>query len=189
MRDPWARWSVISLVAITAVSIVVGFVWLPSAHADFTVKGIWDGICRAAGMPADWSTGEVVRTGPRTTAVVLAPAMARAGSADAVGRGGTLATQQCAMCHGAKGVSSANAPNLGGQYAEVIIKQLKDYKSGDRASAVMQALSTGLSARDIEDLSAYYAQLPRPRNSPVTDMSKVPPLVKVGDPMRNIAPC
>jgi cytochrome c553 len=189
MRDPWVRWSVVSLVAITVVSIVVGFVWLPSAHADFTVKGIWDGICRAAGVPADWSTGEAVKTGPRTTAVVLAPAMARAGSADAVGRGGTLATQKCAMCHGAKGVSSGNAPNLAGQYSEVIIKQLKDYKAGDRASAAMQALSASLAVRDIEDLAAYYAQLPRPRNSPVTDMSTVPPLVKVGDPMRNIAPC
>ena len=32
-------------------------------------------------------------------------------------------------------------------------------------------------------------RLPRPRNTPVTDMSTVPALVKVGDPMRNIAPC
>jgi len=115
--------------------------------------------------------------------------MARAGSADSIGRGGTAATQQCSMCHGARGVSAANAPNLAGQYAEVIIKQLMDYRRGDRQSAAMRALSVDLTDANIRDLAAYYASLPRPRNTPVTNMATVPPLVKVGDPMRNIAPC
>jgi cytochrome c553 len=53
----------------------------------------------------------------------------------------------------------------------------------------MQALAGKLSARDMQDLALYYAQLPRPKNTPVTDMGVVPPLVKTGDPMRNIAPC
>jgi len=189
MRDPWVRWSIGALAVVTLVSIAIGFLWLPSAQADFTVKGIWDGICRAAGVPAEWGTREAPRAGPRSTAVVLDSAMAKAGTAEAVGRGATLALQQCTMCHGAQGVSQANAPNLAGQYSEVVIKQLRDYKSGDRASAVMQGLSANLSARDIEDLAVYYANLPRPRNAPFTDMAKVPPLVKVGDPMRNIAPC
>jgi len=34
-----------------------------------------------------------------------------------------------------------------------------------------------------------YASLPKPRNTPVQDMDKVPALVKTGDPIRNIAPC
>ena len=189
MRDPWVRWSIAWLAAITAVSLVMGFLWLPSVHADFTVKGIWDGICRAAGVPADWGTGEKARPAERSTGVVLEPAMARSATADAVGRGASLALAQCTMCHGARGVSEANAPNLAGQYPEVVIKQLKDYQSGDRTSTIMQALAAKLSPRDIEDLAAHYAALPRPRNAPVTDMSTVPPLVKVGDPMRNIAPC
>jgi cytochrome c553 len=183
------RWSILSLVALTAVSILVGFVWLPSMHPDFTAKGLWDTICRAAGMPAAWGDGGEIRKGPRTTQVVLALEMARPGAADSVGRGGTIALQQCTMCHGARGVSAADAPNLAGQYAEVLIKQLLDYKRGDRASAAMQGLSAPLDERGIRDVSAYYASLPRPKNSPVTDMSNVPLLVKVGDPMRNIAPC
>jgi cytochrome c553 len=69
------------------------------------------------------------------------------------------------------------------------MKQLSDYQKGDRTSAIMQALAGKLSARDIQDLALYYAQLPRPKNTPVTDMGAVPPLVKTGDPMRNIAPC
>jgi cytochrome c553 len=53
----------------------------------------------------------------------------------------------------------------------------------------MQALAMGLDERDIHDLAAYYSSLPRPKNTPVTDMSTVPALVRVGAPMRNVAPC
>ena len=182
------RW-VVSLVVLTAIAFAVGFVWLPSVHADFTAKGIWDSICRAAGVPTAWSSSDAIKTGPRSTRVVLAPEMARPGSGESIGRGATLALQKCTMCHGARGVSEANAPNLAGQYSEVVMKQLTDYKRGDRTSTAMLGISMGLDEREIRDLAAYYASLPRPRNTPVTDMSTVPPLVRVGDPMRNIAPC
>ena len=56
------------------------------------------------------------------------------------GRGATLALN-CTMCHGAHGMSGSDAPNLAGQYPEVVIKQLHDYKSGKRSSSVMQALA------------------------------------------------
>jgi len=180
--------SVAALVAVTVVSLLVGFVWLPSVHSDFTAKGLWDAICRAAGVPASWGGGEVVNRKPGTS-VVLLPEMARAGASDAAGRGASLALEKCTMCHGARGVSAANAPNLAGQYPEVIIKQMLDYKRGDRASAAMQAIAAPLDDKQIRELAAYYASLPRPRNTPFTDMSKVPALVRVGDPMRNVAPC
>ena len=51
------------------------------------------------------------------------------------------------MCHGAQGMSDGNSPNLAGQYPEVIIKQLHDYKSGDRSSAFMQTIAQKLSDR------------------------------------------
>ena len=181
------RGSIVALVAITIVSLLIGFVWLPSAHSDFTAKGLWDAICRAAGVPGSWGNGDVVAGKPGTS-VVLLPEM-RIGSSESAGRGGSLALEKCTMCHGARGVSSANTPNLAGQYPEVIIKQLLDYKRGDRASAAMQAIAAPLDERQVRDLAAYYASLPRPRNTPVTDMAKVPRLVSVGDPMRNIAPC
>ena len=183
------RWSILSLVALTLVSILVGFVWLPSVHPDFTAKGLWDGICRAAGVPSTWIGAGDVKDGKPATQVVLLPAMARPGAADSIGRGASLAIAQCTMCHGARGVSAADTPNLAGQYAEVVAKQLLDYKRGDRQSTAMRALSMALTEANIADLAAYYASLPRPRNTPVTDMSTVPALVKVGDPMRNVAPC
>jgi len=188
----WLRSSVMSLCTLAAVSILVGFIWLPSAQGDFSAQGLWASICRAAGVPAEW--GETTSTAPksdlRSTRVVLERAMGRQGSNDAVGRGATIALQQCTMCHGAQGVSSADTPNLAGQYREVIIKQLIDYKSGDRrSSSVMQALATNLSDRNIEDLAAYYASLAKTRNTPTVNIGNVPALVRVGDPIRNIAPC
>jgi cytochrome c553 len=106
-----------------------------------------------------------------------------------IGLGATLALQQCTMCHGAQGVTSADTPNLAGQYREVIVKQLVDYQNGDRAHSVMQALAANLADDDIHNLAAYYASLPKPRLETSADDSPAPALVRVGDPVRNIAPC
>lgn len=188
-RNAWFRWSVSLLAVLTVVSVLVGFVVLPSAHADFSAKGLWDSICRAAGVPATWSTAPAPSaTSPTATDVVLVPAMARTSSPAAVGRGGTLALN-CTMCHGAQGISRSDAPNLSGQYAEVIIKQMHDYKTGKRTSSIMQALARDLSEQDIADLAAYYAERPKARNAPTTYDEPLPALVRVGDPLRNIAPC
>ncbi|MGZ5179706.1 MAG: c-type cytochrome [Ramlibacter sp.] len=188
-RNPWVRWSVVSLVALTVVSLLVGFVWLPSVHGDFAAQGLWASICRAAGVPASWS-GEAPasRRAPQATDVVLERSMTRVGGSAAVGRGATLALN-CTMCHGAQGMSASAAPNLAGQYPEVVIKQLRDYKAGKRASPIMEALARNLSDRDIADLAAYYDSLPKARTAPTTYDESLPALVRVGAPLRNIAPC
>ena len=165
-RNPWVRWSVVSLLGLTFASVAVGFVWLPSVQADFSAQGLWASICRAAGVPGNWGNpAGALQAGTPGTDVVLTRAMARDGSSTAVGRGATLALN-CTMCHGAQGQSSSNAPNLAGQYPEVLMKQLLDYRSGNRSSAVMQAISRTLAERDIADLSAYYAELPKARTAP-----------------------
>jgi cytochrome c553 len=187
-RNPWFRWSVVWLVVLTVLSGLVGFVWLPSAHSDFSARGLWESICRAAGVPAAWSRPIDAIQSPVTTEVVLTREMANPSASEAVGRGATLALN-CTMCHGAQGMSRPDAPNLAGQYPEVVIKQLRDYKTGQRRSPVMQALAENLSSQDIADLAAYYAFLPKARTAPTTYDESLPALVRVGDPLRNIAPC
>jgi cytochrome c553 len=177
----------VSLVVLSVVSILVGFLVLPSVHGDFTARGLWDSICRAAGVPSTWSQQSTVPAGVQSTDVVLTRTMTRS-TPDQVGRGGTLALN-CTMCHGAQGMSVSDAPNLAGQYPEVVIKQLQDYKTGRRQSPIMQALAQKLSDRDIEDLAAYYAYLPKARTAPTTYDESLPALVRVGAPLRNIAPC
>ena len=107
--------------------------------------------------------------------------------ADAVsiGRGATLALR-CTMCHGARGLSEANSPNLAGQYPIAIYKELVDFKTGARISAVMAPLVADLSDGDMRDLAAYYAYLPR-----LTDSTAINPprIVMSGAPLRGIAPC
>lgn len=188
-RDPWFRWSVVSLVTLTLLSVLVGFVWLPSVHGDFTAQGLWASICRAAGVPSTWGDGSINNSKvPHATQVVLERSMTRSAGSAAVGRGGTLALN-CTMCHGAQGMSASSAPNLAGQYPEVVIKQLEDYKGGKRSSPIMEALAQKLSGQDIADLAAYYAYLPKARTAPTTYDESLPVLVRVGAPMRNIAPC
>lgn len=68
----------------------------------------------------------------------------------------------CAACHGANGISAIpNYPNLAGQNAAYITKQLKDFKAGTRANPLMSPMAAGLSETDMEDLSAYFSSLPR----------------------------
>jgi len=186
--NPLVRWSVLGLVALSIVSMLVGFLWLPSVQGDYAAQGLWASICRAAGVPGDWSRGAKARQAPTATNVVLERSMANEGANDAIGRGATLALN-CTMCHGAQGMSLSNAPNLAGQYPEVVIKQLRDYQSGKRSSAIMQALTAKLSDRDISDLAAYYAYLPKARTAPTTYDESLPVLVRVGAPLRNVAPC
>jgi cytochrome c553 len=64
----------------------------------------------------------------------------------------------CAACHGMDGNSTdANNPRLAGQWRDYLAKALRDYKSGARKNGVMTGFAAGLSAKDIENLAAYYA--------------------------------
>ena len=188
-NDAWFRRSVISLALLAVSSALVGFVWLPSRSSGFAAQGLWASICRAAGVPATWSSGsDPVRSGKVPTNFILDRSMAVTGSDDAIGRGATLALN-CTMCHGSQGLSRSEAPNLAGQYPEVVMKQLHDYRTGKRSSSIMQALASGLTDSNIADLAAYYSYLPKARNAPTTYDEPLPALVRVGAPLRNIAPC
>ena len=185
--NPWFMWSVGGVLVIAVASVLIGFIWLPSVHNDLSGNGLWAMICRAAGVPTTWYKGPAPVSSRASTDVVLTPDFLQHADAVAIGRGATLA-MQCTVCHGARGMSEAEAPNLAGQYPEAVYKQLRDFKTGQRQSVVMEALVKGLSERDMRELAAYYAFLPR-ATVPVSGGGDVPALVKVGDPMRNIAPC
>ncbi len=186
-RNPWFTWSVGSVLVVVLASLLIGFVWLPSVHKDLAAGGLWAMICRAAGVPTRWYQGPAAPLSRVSTEVVLTPDFLQRADAVGIGRGATLA-MQCTACHGARGMSEAESPNLAGQYPEVIYKQLRDFKGGQRQSVVMEALVKGLTERDMRDLAAYYAFLPR-ANAPIGNDDAVPSLIMVGDPIRNIAPC
>ena len=66
----------------------------------------------------------------------------------------------CASCHGAAGVSNNPLwPNLAGQQAQYLAKQLRSFRDGDRSDPLMSPMAKPLSDEDIENLAAYYAGL------------------------------
>lgn len=78
-------------------------------------------------------------------------------------QGGAIATSVCATCHGADGNSLVGVnPNLAGQHAEYLYKQLRDYKSGERKNPIMSGMAAALSDQDMRNVAAYFAaQTPR----------------------------
>ena len=75
---------------------------------------------------------------------------------------GKTKSATCAACHGANGISAMDMyPNLAGQHADYIVKQLKMFKNGDRKDMMMAPMAVNLSDADMADLAAYYASLPR----------------------------
>ena len=71
---------------------------------------------------------------------------------------GKAKSATCAACHGPDGNSpSPGFPKLAGQHEGYIAKQLRDYKSGKRVNATMNAMVLPLSEQDMDDLAAYFA--------------------------------
>lgn len=186
-RNRWFAWSVGAVVSLAIASLLIGFIWLPSAQKDMSSGSLWDMICRAAGAPTTWYQGPAAPASRPATNVVLTSDFLQRVDATEIGRGATLA-MQCVMCHGARGMSEAASPNLAGQYPDVVYKQLRDYRSGQRSNVVMQAMSQGLSDQNMRDLAAYYAFLPQ-ASVVAHGATEAPQLVRVGDPLRNIPPC
>lgn len=185
LRNPWFTTSVSIVVLLALAAALVGFIWLPTLQGNVRLYGLWNAICSAAGLVRTSAGEPVVEPTYATTEVAITSLHGM--SAEAIGRGATLALR-CTMCHGARGLSEANTPNLAGQYSESIYKELQDFKSGARASAVMAPLVANLSDEDMRDLAAYYAYLPRV-SADRSAGSNAPQIVVSGAPMRNIAPC
>jgi cytochrome c553 len=188
-RNPWFVWSVGGIVAIALFSALVGFVWMPYAKSDQTIAGLWDAICRAAGAPGpSTGFGETEAAKITSSDVIVVPGMIAADNIS-IGRGATLALR-CTMCHGARGMSEANTPNLAGQNPEGVYKQLRDLQSGHRKSEIMAPHARNLSDQDMRDLAAYYAYLPRTTPPPtLAQQLEAPRIIQIGAPMRNVAPC
>ena len=98
----------------------------------------------------------------------------------------------CSACHGSKGVSpNTSWPNLAGQHEDYTRKQLHYFKAGkQRYAPMMSPMVATLDAQDIEDLAAYYAQLPIPKAASTTEPSlRGKQLYRQGDSGQRIPAC
>lgn len=75
--------------------------------------------------------------------------------------GRARATTVCAACHGANGISVADAiPNLAGQKQNYLEAQLRAFKSAARKNAMMNAIAAQLAPEDVTNVAAFFASLP-----------------------------
>ncbi|RLP24657.1 cytochrome c [Mesorhizobium sp. YM1C-6-2] len=91
--------------------------------------------------------------------LAILPAMpAPVAAADAAA--GKTKAAKCSVCHGLDGLAkNPDAPNLAGDSANYIRKQLGAYRSGERKDPQMSIMAKGLSDDDIADLAAWYSSL------------------------------
>lgn len=93
------------------------------------------------------------------------PAMAADAPAPAakpdLAKGEAMYSQVCVACHAADGNSMIpENPKLAQQHPEYLVKQLQEFKSGKRASAVMQGFASMLSDEDMKNISWWAAAQP-----------------------------
>ena len=66
---------------------------------------------------------------------------------------------RCISCHGMTGITVTQLwPNLAGQQAMYLQKQLGDFKNGERQSPIMQVIAQELTDKQIEAVAEYYSQ-------------------------------
>jgi cytochrome c553 len=67
--------------------------------------------------------------------------------------------QICAACHGENGVPTdpKTIPTIWGQQQSYLVKQLHDFRSGDRDSPIMSPIAKDLAQDDLRKIAAYFA--------------------------------
>lgn len=98
----------------------------------------------------------------------------------------------CVACHGAAGNSTITQnPKLASQHDAYIIKQLADFKSGQRNNPVMSGIAKALNDDDIRNIAAYLdKQQPKPgaaRNKDTVEFGKK--IYRAGIAEKNVPAC
>lgn len=92
-------------------------------------------------------------------------------------KGAALFGQVCVACHAADGNSTTPAnPKLAQQHPEYLVKQLREYKSGKRANAIMSGFAGTMSDEDMRNV-AYWLASQKATNGAATDAE----LVRLGE--------
>jgi cytochrome c553 len=90
----------------------------------------------------------------------LAVLLAAPAGAQDIAAGQKKANATCAVCHGKDGIAKVpDAPNLAGNNAQYIAKQLNAFKSGERKHEQMSIIAESLSDADIANLAAWFSAM------------------------------
>lgn len=88
--------------------------------------------------------------------IVAVAVLANSAVAD-TSQGRTLA-KQCSTCHGTDGIARIPiAPNIGGEPADYLSRQLYAFRNGQRQHEMMSVVAAGLDDDSISEISRWYA--------------------------------
>jgi|tagenome__1003787_1003787.scaffolds.fasta_scaffold20295905_1 cytochrome c553 len=192
---PWRLWASVAILSVFGFSLLFGFVLLPVMQGRAAGVDAFEAICRALGITPGSPSGRQPVTEAKaqpTTRVAwsadLMNALAKPSAAGESLAGG------CAACHGRDGRATdvGAYPDLAGQSAAAIYKQLHDFKTGSRRSAVMTPLMQSLTDEQMVAVAAHFAAFPA-RSLPAAQLPAPAPTIEQlaarGDPVRRIPAC
>ncbi len=101
-------------------------------------------------------------------------------------------SERCQECHGGDGNGNGRdlyTPKHAGQYADYLVKQLKDFQTGARHHDTMNIMAEDLSEPEMADIGAYFASQKIMQGKPETDNAKGRGLFLAGDSARGLRAC
>lgn len=103
---------------------------------------------------------------------------------------GKTRSELCQGCHGEFGLSAEDLiPNLAGQYAQYIAKQLRNFQTGARTHQIMSAMAQTINDAELTDIAAYFASQKKMQGNGKGDNPVAKNLFLKGDPKRGIPAC
>ena len=107
-------------------------------------------------------------------------------------RGEELVMGRCFLCHGATGDSSSPLyPKLAGQNSGYMLKQLRNFKRGERESSEMRKVVAEMDENEMQAAAFFFSrQQPSRGNSAYAEMRALgEKLFSQGDRARGLKPC
>ena len=189
------KWASVAILSVFAFSVLFGFVLLPIIQGRGAGVDAFESICRALGLrPGSPSAPQPTSEAKAQPTTRVAWSTQLMGSLNKPSAAGSQLAAACAACHGKDGrsVDTKLYPDLAGQSAAAIYKQLLDFKTGSRANPVMSPLAQPLTEEQIVAVAAHFASFPvrafPPAQLPATGPA-IERLAAAGDPVRGIPAC
>lgn len=194
---PWRIWASVIVVVALALGALIGLVIIPAGQRDESHLTMGHAMRRAAGMePGSPAVQQPLAQSASipVSQVSWDPAIMTILRSTETRRGGALAAQVCAACHGDKGLSQTpEIPSLAGQTSYAIYKQLADYRTGARVHPQMTPVAKQLGVRDLATIAAYYADASKEYTAlgerDLLGEEHIERLAKEGDSRRRIPAC
>jgi cytochrome c553 len=193
---PWRLWATAVVVFIIGFGTFCGLVLIPVVQGRAAGIDAWTAICRAMGIlpgsPAVQQPLSMAQARP-TTEVAWTPDIITRLTNLNPGQGPQLAAETCSACHGPQGISAdPQFPDLAGQSAFAIYKQLHDYRNGARVNELMAGIVRNLDDTAMADVAAYWSLRTTgdidPRQVRLGDEATIH-LIERGDAARGLPAC